>query len=396
MMSKKKISILGSTGSIGLNALDILDKHRDRFELVAITAWTNAAELKKQIIRHRPKLACIMSEELALELESDPELKGTRILWGPEGLLESATRDDIEMVVSAIVGSAGLPPTFAAVQAGKDIALANKETLVAAGSIIMKEAGKTGAGIFPVDSEHSAIFQSLAGQRREDVKRLILTASGGPFRLKSIEELKSVGPEAALSHPTWSMGSKISIDSATLMNKGLEIIEARWLFDVDADFIDVVVHPESIVHSMVEYMDGSVISQMGSPDMKGPIAYALSWPERLDAGSPRLDLVAMGPLTFFKPDTDKFPALKLCYKALKIGGTAPCVLSAANEIAVEAFLNGKIGFMMIATIVERVLSLHEVVDAENIDQVLGADHWARRVAAEEIIKIEKRGVNNLC
>lgn len=387
MSKKKKISILGSTGSIGLSTLDILDKHSDRFELVAITAWSNAAELRKQIMRHRPQLACIGSEEAAMELKSDPELKGTRILWGSEGLLESATRDDIDMVVSAIVGSAGLVPTYAAVQAGKDIALANKETLVAAGSIIMKEAAKRGVRIFPVDSEHSAIFQSLAGQRREDVKRLILTASGGPFRLKSVEELKDVGPEAALSHPTWSMGSKISIDSATLMNKGLEIIEARWLFDVDADLIDVVVHPESIVHSMVEYRDGSVISQMGTPDMKGPIAYALSWPERLDAGSPRLDLAEMGSLTFYEPDTDKFPALKLCYKALKIGGTAPCVLSAANEIAVEAFLAGKIGFMMIANIVERVLSLHEAVEPKGIQQVLDADIWAREVSASVVSSV---------
>lgn len=389
MSKKKKISILGSTGSIGLSTLDILDKHSDRFELVAITAWTNAVELRNQIIRYRPQFACIESEEAALELKDDPELNGTTILWGSEGLLESATRDDIDMVVSAIVGSAGLVPTYAAIQAGKDIALANKETLVAAGSIIMKEAAKRGVRIFPVDSEHSAIFQSLAGQRREDVKRLILTASGGPFRLKSLEELNNVGPEAALSHPTWSMGSKISIDSATLMNKGLEIIEARWLFDVDADLIDVVVHPESIVHSMVEYRDGSVISQMGTPDMKGPIAYALSWPERLDGGSPRLDLAQMGSLTFYKPDTDKFPALKLCYKALKIGGTAPCVLSAANELAVEAFLAGKIGFMMIATIVERVLSLHKAVDSKEIQQVLDADIWAREVSAKEIMKMEK-------
>ena len=387
--NKRKISILGSTGSIGLSTLDILEKHSDRFELVAITAWNNAAELKKQIIRHRPQLACIESEEAALELKADSELKGTEILWGSKGLLEAATRDDVDMVVSAIVGSAGLVPTFAAVQAGKDIALANKETLVAAGSIIMKEAATRGVRIFPVDSEHSAIFQSLAGQRREDVKRLILTASGGPFRSKSIEELKDVSSEAALSHPTWSMGSKISIDSATLMNKGLEVIEARWLFDVDADLIDVVVHPESIVHSMVEYADGSIISQMGAPDMKGPIAYALSWPERLDNGASGLDLAAVGALTFYEPDTDKFPALKLCYKALKMGGTAPCVLSAANEIAVEAFLDGKIGFMTIPTIVERVLSLHEIVDAESIQQVLDADNWARKVAVSEILKMEK-------
>lgn len=387
--NKKKISILGATGSIGLSTLDIIEKHRDRFELVAITAWSNASELKKQIIRNRPKLACIASEEKALELRADPELKGTEILWGSKGLLEAATRDDVDMVLSAIVGSAGLVPTFAAVQAGKDIALANKETLVAAGAIFMKEAAKKGVRIFPVDSEHSAIFQSLAGQRREDVKRLILTASGGPFRSKSLEELKYVSSEAALSHPTWSMGSKISIDSATLMNKGLEVIEARWLFDIDADLIDVVVHPESIVHSMVEYIDGSVISQMGAPDMKGPIAYALSWPERLDNGALGIDLAAMGALTFYEPDTDKFPALKLCYKALKTGGTAPCVLSAANEIAVEAFLDGKIGFMMIPSIADRVLSLHEVVEAERLEQVLEADKWARQVALKEIVKMEK-------
>ena len=390
---KKKISILGSTGSIGLSTLDVIDRHRDRFELVAITAWSNKEELRRQIIRHRPRLACIGSEEAASQLKSDPELKGTEILWGCEGLVETATADAVDMVVSAIVGAAGLVPTFAAVQAGKDIALANKETLVAAGSIFMKEAASSGARVFPVDSEHSAIFQSLAGHRREDVKRLILTASGGPFRTKSIEELETVGPEAALSHPTWSMGSKITIDSATLMNKGLEIIEASWLFDIDADLIDVVVHPESIVHSMVEYIDGSLISQMGAPDMKGPIAYALSWPERLDGGAPRLDLAETGSLTFYEPDNEKFPALKLCYKALKMGGTAPCVLSAANELAVDAFLDRRIGFMEIAAVVERVLSLHEIVDAGNIRQILEADSWARKITSQEIMKMEKKRYN---
>lgn len=388
-MSKKRISILGSTGSIGLSALHVLDRYRDRFEVTGLTAWGNSPDLKKQIIAHRPKIACIMDEEKAMDLFRDPSLKGTKIVWGTEGLIEIATRDDVDMVLSAIVGSAGLIPTYAAVEAGKDIALANKETLVAAGSIFMKEADRRGCKIFPVDSEHSAVFQSLSGQRREDVKKIILTASGGPFRKKSQEELKKVTAGDALNHPTWSMGSKITIDSATLMNKGLEVIEARWLFDVSSDMIDVIIHPESIIHSMVEYVDGSVVAQLGMPDMKGPIAYALSWPERLDVGVKPLDLSVQGGLTFEAPDRERFPALKLCYRALEMGGTAPAVASSANEIAVEAFLEGVIGFVQIPQLIEKVLLNHAVTEPENIDDVLKADLWGRKEAREVVVQMKR-------
>jgi len=388
-VSGKRIAILGSTGSIGISALDVLDRYRDRFEVTGMTAWGNASELKKQIFFHRPKIACIMDEEKARELSKDSSLKGTKIVWGTEGLIEIATRDDVDMVLSAIVGSAGLVPTYAAVKAGKDIALANKETLVAAGSIFMKEAEKKGCKVFPVDSEHSAIFQSLSGQRKEDVKRLILTASGGPFRKKSRAELESVTAGDALNHPTWSMGSKITIDSATLMNKGLEVIEAKWLFDVSSEMIDVIIHPESIIHSMVEYVDGSVVAQLGMPDMKGPIAYALSWPERLHTGVRSLDLGVKGGLTFEEPDTERFPALKLCYRALEMGGTAPAVASSSNEIAVEAFLEEKIGFLHIPQIIERVLSNHKVTEPENIDDVLKADLWGRKEAKAAIDQMKR-------
>ncbi len=385
----KRIVVLGSTGSIGVSTLDVVDRYRERFKVVGITAWGNSAVLKGQIMRHRPRVACVMDEERAAELREDPLLKGTKILSGTDGLIETATLEDADMVVSAIVGAAGLIPTFAAVEAGKDVALANKETLVAAGNIVMREAAEKGCTIFPVDSEHSAIFQSLAGHRREDVRRLILTASGGPFLRKGREELKDVTARDALNHPTWEMGSKITVDSATLMNKGLEVIEASRLFDVPAEMIDVVIHPQSIVHSMVEYRDGSVVSQMGMPDMRGPIAYALSYPERLEVGTPRLHLDDVGSLTFEEPDRERFPALDLCYRALRSGGTTPAVLSAANEVAVTAFLDDRVGFMEIPQVLERTLDAHEPFEPKSIEDVLKVDLWARERAGEEIEKIRK-------
>ncbi len=383
-MSKKRIVILGSTGSIGVNCLDVLEQHADLFEIVGLTAGNNAELLKEQVARHRPKVACLMSEEKAEAIKKSSEAGKTEILSGVEGYVEVATRDDVDLVVSAIVGSAGLVPTFAAIEAGKDIALANKETLVAAGSIVMAEAERRGVKILPVDSEHSAIFQSLAGHRKEDVSRLLLTASGGPFVAMGKEELKKVTARDALNHPTWAMGNKITIDSATLMNKGLEVIEARWLFDIPGDRINVVVHPQSIVHSMVEYRDGSVVAQMGAPDMRGPIAYALSYPARLDIDVPRLDLSATGTLTFEEPDMERFPSLKLCYRALEMGGSAPAVASAANEVAVEAFLHDRIPFIDIPQVIERVLSAHEVFEPENISQVLKADLSGREQARGEL------------
>lgn len=386
-MGRKRIAILGSTGSIGVSTLEILERHRDRFEVVGLAAWGNTEVLKEQILMYRPKVACIMDDEKADELKGESSIAGTGVVCGTDGLIEVATCREADMVVSAIVGAAGLIPTFAAVEAGKDLALANKETLVAAGSIVMREAAEKGCKIFPVDSEHSAIFQSLLGHRKEDVKRLILTASGGPFLRRGKEYLKSVTAGDALNHPTWDMGSKITIDSATLMNKGLEVIEARWLFDLPSERIDVIIHPQSIVHSMVEYRDGSVISQMGVPDMKGPIAYALSYPERLDPGTRTLDLGSVGKLTFEEPDTERFPALGLCYEALEMSGTAPAVLSAANEVAVDAFLDERIGFTDMPLVMKKVLDDHAPVDAESIEEVLKADIWGRKRAREEIEKL---------
>ncbi|MBE9535752.1 MAG: 1-deoxy-D-xylulose-5-phosphate reductoisomerase [Proteobacteria bacterium] len=387
---KKGIVILGSTGSIGVSSLDVLDRHPERFEVVGLTGWGNVDTLKAQILRHRPKIVAVADEEKAAQLRSDAELKGTDVVWGTEGLLEVATVNGADMVVSAIVGSAGLVPTFAAIQAGRDIALANKETLVAAGQIVMDEVRRRGVRLLPVDSEHSAIFQSLAGHNSKDVKRLILTASGGPFRGKSKAQLSSVRVQDALNHPTWSMGSKITIDSATLMNKGLEVIEARWLFDMPGDRIDVVVHPQSIVHSMVEYIDSSVVSQMGVPDMKGAIAYALSYPDRIETGLPFLDLASVSTLTFESPDREAFPSLGLCYRAIEMGGAAPAVLSAANEVAVNAFLDEKIGFCSMATVMEAVLDNYSATEPSSIADVLKADLWGRHAARKEMESLTEK------
>ncbi|NCP03552.1 MAG: 1-deoxy-D-xylulose-5-phosphate reductoisomerase, partial [Deltaproteobacteria bacterium] len=297
-----------------------------------------------------------------------------------------ATHSAVSMVVSAIVGAAGLVPTMAAVEAGKDIALANKEILVAAGELFMAAVARHGVRLIPVDSEHSAIFQSLAGQRSEDVRRLILTASGGPFREASLAELQRVTCDQALAHPNWAMGRKITIDSATMMNKGLEVIEARWLFDLPAAQISVHVHPQSIVHSLVEYCDGAIIAQLGVPDMKTPIAYALSWPKRLPLKQNPLDLCAAGALTFFAPDLERFPCLGLAYSALERGGTCPAVMNAANETAVEAFLEEKLGFMQISSVIRQVMDAHQSTPIVNLQQVLEADAWARQSAARLIFQ----------
>jgi 1-deoxy-D-xylulose-5-phosphate reductoisomerase len=374
----------------------VIERYGDRFQVVSLSAWGNAELLRNQILRFQPKVACLMDEGDAERLKSDRALKKTKILWGTDGLLEVATGKDVDMVVSGIVGAAGLIPTFAAVEAGKDIALANKETLVAAGKLVMEEAAKKGCKVFPVDSEHSAIYQSLAGHRKEDVKRLILTASGGPFLSKEWGDLANVSAADALNHPTWEMGNKITIDSATMMNKGLEVIEARWLFDVPEKMIDVLIHPQSIIHSMVEYVDGSVLSQMGLPDMKGPIAYALSYPERLDLGSESLNLGAIGKLTFEEPDTKRFPSLALCYDALAKGGTTPAVISAANEIAVAAFLEENIRFTDIPTVMERVMMLHSPEEADRVSVVLQSDRWARKQAKEEVRNIMKMEAKSKC
>jgi 1-deoxy-D-xylulose-5-phosphate reductoisomerase len=379
---RKRLSILGSTGSIGVNTIDVACAFPDRFEIVGLAAGRNIHRLKEQIGRVRPRCVAVCDDETARALEKilPADARAVEILWGEEGLCRVASMDEVDMVVSAIVGAAGLMPTLAAVEAGKDIALANKETLVIAGELVTRRLKAAGGRLLPVDSEHSAIFQALQGNSPAAVKRLLLTASGGPFFGKNPRELAAVTPQAALRHPNWSMGPKITIDSATLMNKGLEVIEARWLFDVPVDAVVVHIHPESIVHSMVEYVDGSVIAQLGMPDMRIPIAYALAYPERLPVEAPKLDLFAMRALTFYPPDMDAFPCLGLAYRAARIGGTMPAVLNAANETAVEAFLAGRLGFTEIPRLIARVMDAHETTAADTVDRVRQADRWARNTA----------------
>ncbi|WP_305041216.1 1-deoxy-D-xylulose-5-phosphate reductoisomerase [Geoalkalibacter sp.] len=380
----KNLVILGSTGSIGVNTLDIVAAHPDRYRVLALTAGNNIERLEEQIRAFRPEVVAVVSESQASLLRNRLGGAPPDILWGVQGLMACASHSSAHMVVSAIVGAAGLVPTMAAIEAGHDIALANKETLVTAGPLVMARAAARGVRLVPVDSEHSAIFQSLEGHRRGDVRRMILTASGGPFRERSLAELSQVTPADALNHPNWSMGRKISIDSATMMNKGLEVIEARWLFDLPAERIDVHVHPQSIVHSMVEYIDGSVIAQLGLPDMRTPIAYALSYPERIALNIPQLDLCQIGRLTFERPDLQKFACLKLAYEALREGGTAPTVLNAANEVAVDAFLHGEISFLNISRVIAAVLEQPWDHRLDHIDDVLRADRRARSRARKTI------------
>lgn len=387
MALKKTLSILGSTGSIGGSTLNVVNQFRDRFRVVALGAGKNLALLQKQIETFEPDLVAVMDEELAENLHH--RLKGMkqrpRVVFGPEGYRQVAAHPEAEMLVSAMVGAVGLLPTLAAIRSGKDLALANKETLVVAGEIVMEAAREAGIKILPVDSEHSAIFQALQGNHRSALKRILLTASGGPFFQKSLDELVRVTPQAALCHPNWSMGKKITIDSATLMNKGLEVIEAHWLFGVPVEQIDIHIHPESIVHSMVEYIDGSVIAQMGMPDMKIPIAFALAYPERLPVESPPLDLFRLQNLSFYPPDETRFPCLRLAYDACRKGATFPAVLNAANEVAVDAFLSGRLSFLEIPELIETVIGRHEPAEELNLDTILEADAWARRLSEELIL-----------
>ena len=380
----KAIAILGSTGSIGVSTLEIVAAFPERYSVVSLSAGGNIALLREQIATFRPQLVAVADPEAAECLQRELNGEGPQVVSGIEGLIQVATHPEAQMVVSSIVGAAGLVPTMAAVRGGKDIALANKEILVAAGELFMAEVARQGVRLIPVDSEHSAIFQSLAGQRGQDVRRLILTASGGPFRNTSLEKLRQVGPADALAHPNWAMGQKITIDSATMMNKGLEVIEARWLFDLPAEQIAVHVHPQSIVHSLVEYRDGAMIAQLGVPDMKTPIAYALSWPERLPLEQNPLDLCRAGDLSFSEPDLERFPCLGLAYRALAEGGTCPAVMNAANEIAVEAFLRRQIGFLAIPTVISGVMELHRNQAIDNLAQVLEADRWGRDQARDLI------------
>ncbi|HUN55411.1 MAG TPA: 1-deoxy-D-xylulose-5-phosphate reductoisomerase [Smithella sp.] len=381
----KKISILGSTGSIGRSALNVIEKNPERFDVVALAAGENIKLLKKQIEKFQPRLVAVGSKDNALKLSKTLNAKNkVKIFYGEEGLKEIASFPS-SIVISAISGSAGLMPTLAAIEAGNDVALANKETMVMAGEIVTKRANKKRVKIIPVDSEHSAIFQCLEGNGRDNLRRIILTASGGPFLNFTPNQLKRVSLEQTLRHPNWKMGKKITIDSASMMNKGLEVIEAKWLFNVDINAIDVLIHPQSIVHSMAEFIDGACLAQMGVPDMKIPIAYALTYPKRIINDLPSLNLIKTGNLEFYKPDIKKFPCLDIAYKAAICGGTAPVVLNAADEVAVSAFMNKKIRFMDLPRIIDKVLTLHRVMNSPSLDDILQADLWARR-ETEKIIE----------
>jgi 1-deoxy-D-xylulose-5-phosphate reductoisomerase len=376
----KKLSILGSTGSIGKNTIEVVRRFPDRFRVVGLAANSNIQLLEEQIKICKPEVVAVYNESAGRRLKK--KNLPVEILTGEKGLTDLATHKNADIVVTAIVGSAGLLPTFTAVRAGKDIALASKEALVMAGSIIMNEAQKKGVKIIPVDSEHSAVFQCVHGRKEKEIQKIILTASGGPFLNKSASELKTVTPDTALMHPNWLMGKKISIDSATLMNKGLEVIEAHWLFRLPLERIEVLLHPQSIVHSMVEFVDGSVMAQMSVPDMKGPIAYALSYPQRCEHVIPPLDLSKTGMLTFEKPDLDKYRCLSLTYDALRAGGTMPSVLNAANEVAVGSFLENEIQFTDIPEVVADTMSRHEVSDCKTMEGIIEASNWAGREAGK--------------
>ena len=372
----RKIAILGATGSIGKSTLDLLERNRESFSVTAVTAATNAQALAEIACRTRAKLAVIADERRLGELQE--RLAGTdcRAAAGEDALVEAAA-DDSELVIAAIVGCAGLRPTMAAVEVGKTVALANKEALVTAGALMTDAAAVSGAELLPVDSEHNAIFQCLAGSRTQDVSKIILTASGGPFRTASVAAISVATPAQAVAHPKWSMGAKISVDSATLMNKGLELIEAHYLFGLPSSQLDVVIHPQSVVHSMVEFIDGSVLAQLGSPDMRIPIAYALAWPERMTTPAARLDLASIARLEFEAPDLERFPALRLAREALEEGGAAPIVLNAANEVAVASFLAGDIRFPDIARLAEEALSDAKFDIPHSIDDVLEIDRLTR-------------------
>ncbi|WP_372971403.1 1-deoxy-D-xylulose-5-phosphate reductoisomerase [Marinobacter sp.] len=388
---KRCITILGATGSIGLNTLDVIRRHPDRFSVHALTASSSVESMAELCHEFRPRYAVMADETAAKALSvALSDLASVTVLSGNDALDQVAADAAPDTVMAAIVGAAGLPPTLAAVRAGKRVLLANKEALVMSGKLFMDAVVASGAEVLPIDSEHNAIFQCMPPDRIRDtgragITRILLTASGGPFRTHTAEALRHVLPAEACAHPNWSMGQKISVDSATLMNKGLELIEACWLFNTTPDMIEVHVHPESIIHSMVEYADGSVLAQLGSPDMRTPIANGLAWPERIDAGVPALDLFRIGQFNFERPDLERFPCLRLAAEAFDKGGTAPAVLNAANEEAVAAFLSGKLGFADIPVIIERTLAATEVVPADSFDTIFAKDAEARTVAREQIL-----------
>jgi 1-deoxy-D-xylulose-5-phosphate reductoisomerase len=379
----KRLAILGSTGSIGVQALDVVSRFPERFEVVSLAAGKNATRLAEQVQRFRPRLVAVQDEAAARALRALVP-GGVEVLAGDAGVVMAASHPDVDFVLAAISGGAGLRSTAAAIEAGKTIGLANKESLVLAGELLVRRAAEKGVAILPIDSEHSAIHQSLVGHNRDEVRRLILTASGGPLRTVPAGELRDVTPARALKHPNWSMGDKITIDSATLMNKGLEVIEARWLFGVEPRRIDIVVHPESIVHSMVEYIDGSMVAQLGVSDMRGPISYALGRPGRLPLDLAPLDLARIGKLSFEPPDAARFPAFTLAYRALEIGGTAPAALSGADEAAVAAFLAGRCRFTDIADLCAAAIEAHPSEPVRSVEQALAASDWGRRDAERRV------------
>ncbi len=379
----KYISILGSTGSIGTQALEIVRENQD-LKVVALAAGSNVQRLEQQIREFLPELVCVYDETKAEELRQIVKDLPVKIVSGMDGLIETAVVSKAEMVLTAVVGMIGIRPTIAAIEAHKDIALANKETLVTAGHIIMSLAKENHVKVLPVDSEHSAIFQSLQGNNREQVEKIILTASGGPFRGRKREELKSVTVQEALQHPNWSMGKKITIDSATLVNKGLEVIEAKWLFDVDFDDIDVVIQPQSLIHSMVQYVDGGIMAQLGTPDMKLPIQYAFYYPDRKILNSDRVDFAKLGSISFEKPDEDTFRGFALAYQAGRMGGSMPAIFNAANELAVSEFLKGNIRFLEIAELIEYAMEKHKKVENPDLNEILTAEQEAYESVRERI------------
>jgi 1-deoxy-D-xylulose-5-phosphate reductoisomerase len=390
-MKRKRVTLLGATGSIGGSALDVISRHLDRYEIFALTAYRQIDALFDLCCLHRPTYAVTATAETADSLRARLKEASipTEVLYGTEGLITVAEAPEVDSVLAAIVGAAGLLPTLAAVKAGKQVLLANKEALVMAGQLFMSEVAQSGTILLPIDSEHNAIYQSITRYVSGDlsdcgVRKIILTASGGPFRNATLDTLKSVTPAQACAHPNWSMGRKISVDSATLMNKGLEVIEAHWMFGLPPERIDVVVHPQSVIHSLVEYVDGSTLAQLGNPDMRTPIAYALAYPERIDAGVKPLDLFEVAQLTFERPDTQRFPCLDLAYDALRAGGATSAVLNAANEVAVDAFLDSRLSFMRIHDVIAATLNSIPLLPADDIDLVLDADRRGREKAANLI------------
>jgi len=386
----KKITILGSTGSIGLKTLKVIESNPEKYRVVALAAGRNIDLLMEQVKKFRPIAVAAIEKDLEDLLRDRLKNSGTEVFSGREGFIHLATLKQADTVISAMTGAAGLVPTYEAIKAGKNIALANKETMVMAGPLVMYQAKKQGVSILPIDSEHSAILQSLQGHPREDLRRVILTASGGPFRELPLEKMERVTPEQALKHPNWNMGQKISIDSATLINKGLEAIEARWLFDLDIGQISIIIHPQSIIHSMVEYRDGSIIAQLGIPDMITPISYALSYPRHIKTHLPSLKLDEIEMLSFEKPDIKKFKCLDLALKAAKIGDSMPAVLNGANEIAVDFFLKGKIGFPQIPALIEKTMEAHKIFSIESIESVIEADTWARNMAEKQVQELNNQ------